>query len=60
MVEKFAIENCLKLNAQKCEVVGITQTTCLQCSIDGAVVPASDMSGVLVEGRSDGNKSSAW
>ena len=46
MVQRFARENFLKLNAQKCEVVVFSRAQGNQfpeCSIEGEVLPASDV-----------------
>ena len=46
MVQTFARENLLKLNAQKCEIVVLSRNQTNQfpeCSIDGEVIPASDV-----------------
>ena len=46
MAQKFAKENLLKLNAQKCEIVVFSRNQTKQfpeCSVDGEVIPASDV-----------------
>ena len=58
-MKKFVERNLLKLNVGKCEVVMFSRgfsADVLECVVDGLVLPARNMFGGLVEGRSADNQ----